>query len=107
MFSILLQAGAAAPAKPNMIAQFFPFILMFGIIYFLMIRPNQKKQKALQAMLDDLKINDVVVTAAGIIGKVVNIKKDKNIIVLRVDETTNTRLEFQRGAITGIIESNE
>ncbi len=106
MYSVLLQAGATAP-KSNMISQFFPFILMFVILYFLIIRPQQKKQKALQSLLDNLKINDTVMTTGGITGKIINIKKEKNIVVLRVDETTNTKIEFQRGAITGIIEAND
>jgi preprotein translocase subunit YajC len=106
MFYFLLQAGTqttGAGAPPNVFAQFFPFILIFGIFYLLIIRPQRKKQKELQLMLENLQINDVVITNGGIIGKIVNIKKDKNIVVLRVDETSNTKIEFQRNAIAGMI----
>ncbi len=108
MFISLLQAGTDAGAQqPNMLASFFPFILMFGILYLLIIRPQRKRQKELQAMLENLQINDVVITNGGMIGKIVNIKKDKNIVVLRVDETSNTKIEFQKSAIAGLIKSDE
>ena len=106
MFNIILQAGTQAAegaAKSNPIAQFLPFILMFVILYFLIIRPQRKRQKDQQILIDNLKINDEVMTNAGIIGKIVNIKKDKNTVVLRVDDTTGTKIEFQRSAIAGIV----
>jgi len=106
MFNILLQAGTQAAdgaAKPNPIAQFLPFVLMFVILYFLIIRPQRKRQKEQQLLIDNLKINDEVITNAGMMGKIVNIKKDKNTIILRVDDTTGTKIEFQRSAIAGIV----
>lgn len=110
MFNIILQAGtqaAGGAVKPNMVAQFFPFILMFVILYFLIIRPQRKRQKDQQILIDNLKINDEVITNAGIVGKIVNIKKDKNTIVLRVDDTTGTKIEFQRSAIAGIVDNEK
>jgi len=108
MFFSLLQAGTEAAAKsPNMLQQFLPFILMFAILYFLIIRPQKKKQKDHQAMLDNVNINDVIVTTGGIIGKIVNIKKEKNIIVLRVDETNKTKIEIQRNAVGGVIKEDK
>ena len=104
MFNVLIEAGTqTAKPQPNIFAQLFPFILMFAILYFLIIRPQRKKQRDHQTMLGNLKINDIVVTNGGIIGKIVNIKKDKNIIVIRVDETTKTKVELQKGAVAGIL----
>ena len=110
MFNIILQAGtqvAEGAAKPSMIAQFFPFILMFVILYFLIIRPQRKRQKDHQGLLDNLKISDEVTTNAGIVGKIVNFKKDKNTVVLRVDDTTGTKIEFVRSAIAGIVDNEK
>ena len=107
MFFSLLQAGAETVAKPNMIAQFFPFILMFAILYFLIIRPQKKKQKDHQSMLDNVNINDVIVTTGGIIAKIVNIKKEKNILVLRIDETNKTKIEIQKNAVAGVIKEDK
>jgi len=105
MISYLMQTdGAAQQAAPGSgILGFLPFILMIVIIYFLMIRPQQKKQKELQRMLDDLKVNDRVLTNGGIIGKIQAIKKDKGLVVIKVDEATGTKIEFQRSSIIGIL----
>ncbi|MFT5387504.1 MAG: preprotein translocase subunit YajC [Lysobacterales bacterium] len=75
---------------------FVPFILIFAIFYFLVIRPQQKKQKEQTAMTKNLQKNDKVITTAGIHGTVV-IVKEKTVVV-RVDD--NVRIEFDRDAIT-------
>lgn len=100
MFNVLIEA--TKPQGGGLTA-FLPFILMFAILYFLIIRPQRKKQRDHQTMLGNLKINDVVVTNGGIIGKIVNIKKDKNTVVIRVDETAKTKIEFQKSAVVGIL----
>ena len=110
MFNVLMQVGtqtAAGNPQSNVFAQLFPFILMFGILYLLIIRPQRKRQRETQNMLVNLKVNDIVVTNGGIIGKIINIKKEKNIVVLRVDETSKTKIEFQKNAIVGIIKDEE
>lgn len=63
------------------IAQFLPLILIFGIMYFLLIRPQQKKMKQHQAMVSSVRRGDVVVTAGGLIGKVVKVKDDGEVEV--------------------------
>ena len=102
---LMMDAANAAqqPAAGGALIQLLPFILIFGVMYFLMIRPQKKKQQEHQKMLDNLQVHDKIITNGGIIGKVVNIKKEKNTIVVRVDETTNTKIEFQRSAIGGVI----
>ena len=98
---ILLEA---APQQGGGSMQFlFTMGLMFLVLYFLIFRPQRKKQKQHQNMIDNLKIHDTIITTGGIIGKIVNIKKEKNILVVRVDETTNTKIEFQRSAVAGVI----
>jgi len=54
-----------------------------------------------------LKINDEVTTNAGIVGKIVNIKKDKDTVVVRVDDTTGTKIEFVRSAVAGIVKNEK
>ncbi|MFO7896066.1 MAG: preprotein translocase subunit YajC [Candidatus Cloacimonadales bacterium] len=105
MYTFLLEAGAPATQGGGMslISQFLPFVFIAAIFYFLIIRPQQKKQKEHQAMIEAVAINDEVFTSGGLKGKVANIKKDKNIIVLRVDDTTGTKIEFQRSAIAAVI----
>ncbi|WP_264213801.1 preprotein translocase subunit YajC [Leisingera thetidis] len=63
------------------IAQFLPLILIFAIMYFLLIRPQQKKVKEHQKMVDQLRVRDQVVTQGGLIGKVSKVKEDGEIEV--------------------------
>ncbi len=112
MYLFLLQTAAdssanSQSAQSGIFGMLIPFILMFGVLYLLIIKPQQKQKKEHQSMLDNLKINDKVITSSGIIGKITAIKEDKNIIVIRVDETTNTKIEFQKSSVVGIIEKEE
>lgn len=79
------------------------FALIFGVMYFLMIRPQQKRQKEMQKMLDSLQVNDKVITNSGIYGRVVSIKPDKDIVVVEIDDTNKVRVDFQRSAIVNIL----
>ena len=69
----------------NAFAQFIPLILIFAIMYFLLIRPQQKKVKEHQAMVAALRRGDTVVTQGGLIGKVVKVKEDNEIDVELAD----------------------
>lgn len=83
----------------------FPFILMFVILYLLLIRPQQKKHREHQQMLETLKKGDRVVTTGGFYATVLNIKEKENIVVLRLTE--NVKVEIQKGAIAAKIVRNE
>jgi preprotein translocase subunit YajC len=63
------------------IGQFIPLILIFAIMYFLLIRPQQKKLKEHKAMVEGLRRGDQVVTQGGLIGKVTKVKDDDEIEV--------------------------
>ena len=85
--------------NPNAgILNFVPLIFIFLVFYFLIIRPQQKKQKDHEAMLKNLKKNDEVVTAGGVHGTIVNVK-DKT-FVLRIDE--NTKVEIEKASISSV-----
>ena len=68
----------------NAIAQFIPLILIFAIMYFLLIRPQQKKMKQHQNMVSALRRGDQVVTQGGLIGKVTKVKDDGNEIEVEI-----------------------
>ncbi len=63
------------------IGQFIPLILIFGIMYFLLIRPQQKKLKDHQAMVEALRRGDQVITQGGLIGRVAKVKDDNEVEV--------------------------
>jgi len=96
------QAGApAGPANP-MIAQLLqmaPILFIFIIMYFLLIRPQQQRQKKIEQMLKDLKKGDRVLTTGGIIGTVVGIDDARAVLKIADD----VKVEFSKGAITQVL----
>ena len=96
-FIPLLQAAQQQGANPLM--SVVPFILIIAIFYFFIIRPQNKKQKETEKMINALKKGDKVVTIGGIHG-VVSSTKEKTVIV-KVD--SNTSIEFSRSAISGVV----
>jgi len=101
MFYVLLQTAQTEPQTSPFIS-FLPIIFLFVILYFLMIRPQQKRQKDHQKLLDNLNINDVVITSGGIIGKITNFKKERDTVILKIDDTNNIKIEVRRIAIAGL-----
>jgi len=97
---LILAQAAAAPAgqQPNMLMSMLPLVFIFVIFYFLLIRPQQKKAKEHQKLVESVKTGDRVVTNAGIHGTVANVK-DKTVIVKVAD---NVKIEFDRGAIVTV-----
>ena len=83
---------------------FIPLILIFAIMYFLMIRPQQKKMKQHRSMVDSLRKGDQIVTAGGLIGKVVKVKEDG---IVEVDLNDNVRVKVRQGTIADVINKTE
>ena len=73
------------------IAQILPFILIFVIMYFLLIRPQQKKLKEHQAMVNSVRRGDMVVTQGGIIGKVIKVRDDGE-VEIEISEGVKVRV---------------
>lgn len=95
----MLAVQTAGP-EANPISLFFPFILVFVIMYFLIWRPQQKQRKELQQTLESLKKGDRVETIGGIIGTIAGIQKDY--VVLKVGDNENTKMEVLKSAISGL-----
>lgn len=74
------------------------FVVFFGIMYFLMIRPQQKQAKQRQAMLGSLKVRDQVITAGGLYGKITKVK-EKSVMLLIADKV---EVELAKSGITSI-----
>jgi preprotein translocase subunit YajC len=97
--------GAAASAGPmDMLQSIAPLILIFGIFYFLMIRPQQQRAKQHKAALAQLRRGDTVVTAGGIIGTVSRVVNDEEITV---DIAEGVRVRVVRSTITGLTAKGE
>ena len=75
-----------------------PMILVFGVFYLLLIRPQQRKQKQLQATIAELKAGDKVVTTGGIVGKITEVR-DTSFLIRSAEKTI---LEIARSAVAGV-----
>ncbi|MEJ2537331.1 MAG: preprotein translocase subunit YajC [Calditrichia bacterium] len=95
-----MAGGQSGAEGGNAFLSFLPLILIILIMYLLILRPQAKKQKERQKMLDAVKKGDQVVTAGGLHGKVVATKDDDKVLIIKVDE--NVKLEVERTAITSI-----
>ncbi|MDO3409001.1 preprotein translocase subunit YajC [Saccharibacillus sp. CPCC 101409] len=91
-------AAGTAGQGGGLIMTIIPFVFMIAIFYFLLIRPQQKKQKQRNSMLGQLKKGDKVVTIGGLHGTILEITND--IAVLRVNDVT--KLTFDRSAISHV-----
>lgn len=95
------QSDAAGPQS------FLPTLIMFGLVflifYFLIIRPQNKKQKETKAMLESLAKGDKVQSIGGIQGTIQSIKEDA--VVIKID--TNTKMTLSRSAISSVLEKGK
>ena len=96
-FLIFFQSGLGG------LAQLMPIVLIIGVFYFLLIRPQQKRQRQLQETIATLKIGDKVVTTGGIIGVITTVR-DTSFLIRSADKSI---LEIARSAIAGIDEESQ
>ena len=106
----LAQAAASSPAgapQPQglmgALPQLLPLVFIFVIFYFLLIRPQQKKQKDHEKLVSQIKTGDKVVTNAGIHGIIANVK-DKTVILKVAD---NVKIEMERSAVVTVEKGSE
>jgi preprotein translocase subunit YajC len=100
MFENLAFAQTAQmPTGSNAIMSFLPLILIFGVFYFFLIWPQQKKLKSHREMLGKLKKNDEVVTSGGIYGKIVALTDQ----VITLEVAPNVRIRVQRPQISALV----
>ncbi len=105
MFEIAYAMGTQGGQEGGGLLVWLPWILIFVIFYFLLIRPQQKRQKEHQKMLLTLKKGDRVVTNSGMFGTIVGINDKENIAVLKVSE--NVKIEFLKNSIAGKVGKEE
>ncbi|MDS9468143.1 preprotein translocase subunit YajC [Paracoccus sp. MBLB3053] len=91
--------AAGAPSGVSSIASFLPLILIFVIMYFLMIRPQQKRMKEHRAMVEAVKKGDEVITQGGLIGKVTAVRENE----LEVEIAPGVKSRVVRSTITGVV----
>ncbi|MEO1001045.1 MAG: preprotein translocase subunit YajC [Pseudomonadota bacterium] len=97
------QAAGAAGGGLGGIGSFIPIILIFVIMYFLMIRPQQKRVREHKAMVEGLRRGDQVVTQGGLIGKITKVKDDE----VEVELAEGTRVRVVRQTIASVTSKTE
>jgi preprotein translocase subunit YajC len=91
---LLLQSGSAG----SFLVTIFPFVLIFGVFYFLVIVPQRKRQRELQETIQQLKAGDRIVTTGGVIGVITQVK-DSSLLLRSADKSI---LEVTRTAVAGL-----
>jgi preprotein translocase subunit YajC len=99
MIDIAYAQAAPGAGGPGPIVTILPFILIFIIMYFMVIRPQQKKAKDHQDMLSKLKRNDEVMTSGGIYGKVIDLKET----VVTLEIAPNVKIKVHRPQISTVL----
>ncbi len=99
MLNFIISSAHGAPAAPvqNPIASFLPFILVFGIFYFLMIRPQKKKLEQETALNAALKKGDEIFTKSGLIGTIVGLTD----LVITLEVAEGSKLKVLRSSLGG------
>ncbi len=109
LMNLLAQGGEAAKGEPDGggaagILSMLPALMMIMVLfYFLMIRPERRKQATHKALLEGLKKNDRVVTIGGMYGVVMNVQRDADEVTLKIDEANNTKIRVQFSAIARVV----
>lgn len=98
------QTAPAAPASAtSSLIQLLPIIVMFVALYFLMLRPQMKRQKEQKKMIDALQTGDEVMTAGGILGKVTKVNEQYVTLNVSNSATTTVEMLFQKGAVQTLL----
>jgi preprotein translocase subunit YajC len=104
MFVTPAFAQTAAPGVGSALGSFIPLILIFFIMYFLLIRPQQKKLKEHRAMIEALRRGDQVVTGGGIVAKITKVQEDG---MVEAEIAEGVRVKIMRSTITQVMSKTE
>ena len=95
----IAQTTAPAAGPESSLLNFLPLVAMFVVLYFIMIRPQMKRQKEHKAMIDALAKGDEVVTAGGLLGKVTKLGDS----TLQVELAQGVEVQLQRSAVVQVL----
>jgi preprotein translocase subunit YajC len=104
------EAGAEAEAAQNRsgLSSMLPALLMvMGLFYFLILRPQRQRDSSHRTQLESLKKNDRVVTIGGIYGTVSNIRRESDEVTLKIDEETNAKIRVTMNSIARVITEDD
>ncbi len=103
MVSFLAMAAPAEGQQGSPFGMMVPMLFIFAIFYFMLIRPQQRKEKERKKMIDELKTGARVMFSGGIIGTVTNVKE--SVFVIKIAD--GVKIEVARGAVSKVLEKGE
>jgi len=103
-FALGMAGGAGTdPQAGNMLTMLAPMIIIFAIFYFMLIRPQQRKEKERRLLIDNIKSGERIMFSGGILGTVTNVKE--GIFVVKIAD--NVKIEIARGAVVKVVEKGD
>ena len=110
---IVAQLTAAAadsrpPAGPlELLITYFPMILIVVAAWFLLYRPERERMRKQRELLSNVKKNDRVITASGIVGTVSSVDREQDRVVLKVDESSNAKITFTLASVNRVLTDSD
>ena len=94
-------SGSGGSQSSNPLLGFLPLLLIIVVMYFLMIRPQAKRQKEHRAMLEKLEKGDRILTAGGIVGTIAGIKENEGLLIVKIAE--NVKIELSKNSVSQVL----
>jgi preprotein translocase subunit YajC len=92
MIQILAQSSGGTSSGGSLVSLLFPLVLLGGVFYFLLLRPNRTRQRQQQSLLESLQVGDEVMTAGGIFGTLRDIDEEDDIVTVEIAPGTDVRM---------------
>jgi preprotein translocase subunit YajC len=100
---VLAQAGGGSGGAGGLLGMFVPMAIIFAIFYFMLIRPQQRKEKERQKMINETKTGDRILFSGGIVGTVTNVRE--NSLVVKIAD--GVKIDVLRGAVSKVLTKDE
>ncbi len=100
---MMYQVGGEASPQTNPLGLLLPFVLIFAVFYFLIIRPQGKRQKEHKAMVNALKKGDQIITTGGLHGTIQAISDESEVVTIEIAD--RVRVKISRGSISKVVEN--
>lgn len=98
-----MAGGPAAEGQGSIANMMLPMVFIFGIFYFMLIRPQQRKEKERRKMIDEIKSGDRIMFGGGILGTISNVKET----TFTVKIADNVKIEVSRGAVSRVLDKGD
>ena len=105
--TLLLVAQDAEASGSGFGGMLVPLTMIMVLFYFMILKPQRKKDKSFRAMIDNLKEKDRVVTIGGIHGVVTNVQRERDEVTVRIDESTGAKIRIGASAIARLVTDDD